>query len=163
METELFQSRNEVCELLDKLLIQTIDLIEQDVTIKINIEKLTNDGYLMLAKTRYIQGQSTVSIANLPADDSNELSALKTVTRSNDEINTLQFQLLEHEVSSETNRVNPLNWFGIIVPQSLKKAQENFQKAIELVIESANIEMKLKQNYKLFTKLKKIKESFEEE
>jgi hypothetical protein len=163
METELFESKTEVCELLDKLLIQTLELIEQDVAIKVNIEKLTNEGYLLLAKTRYIQGQNTVSLANLPSEDGDEFAALKTVTRSSDEINTVQFELQQHEVSSETSHVDPLKWFGIIVPQSLKTAKDHFQKATELVIESANIEMKLKQNYRLFGKLKKIKASFEEE
>lgn len=61
MEAELFKTRDEVCELMDKVLLQTIELIEQDVTIKLNIEKLQNQGYLDLAKTRYwyqIQGIS---------------------------------------------------------------------------------------------------------
>jgi hypothetical protein len=49
---ELFENVNEVKGLLDKLYLQTLELIEEDVSIKINIEKLTNEGTLNLAKTR---------------------------------------------------------------------------------------------------------------
>jgi hypothetical protein len=50
---ELFSDVNEVKTLLDKMLIETMELIEEDVTLKINLEKLTNEGNLNLAKTRY--------------------------------------------------------------------------------------------------------------
>lgn len=49
---ELFRDVNELKELMDKLLIQTMELVEEDVTLKINIEKLTNEGALLMAKTR---------------------------------------------------------------------------------------------------------------
>lgn len=49
---ELFSDINEVKSLLDKVLIQTLELIEEDITLKINIEKLTNEGALNIAKTR---------------------------------------------------------------------------------------------------------------
>lgn len=38
---------------MDKLILQTLELIEEDVTLKISIEKLTNEGALLMAKTRY--------------------------------------------------------------------------------------------------------------
>lgn len=50
---ELFKDENELKELMDKLIIQTLQLVEEDVVLKINIEKLTNEGALNLAKTRY--------------------------------------------------------------------------------------------------------------
>lgn len=43
---------NELKELMDKLIIQTMELVEEDITLKINIEKLTNEGALLMAKTR---------------------------------------------------------------------------------------------------------------
>jgi hypothetical protein len=49
---EMFKDVNELKELMDKLLIQTMELVEEDVTLKINIEKLTNEGALLMAKTR---------------------------------------------------------------------------------------------------------------
>lgn len=49
---ELFENINEVKRLLDKVYLQTLELVEEDVALKINIEKLTNEGMLNLAKTR---------------------------------------------------------------------------------------------------------------
>lgn len=43
---------NELKELMDKLIIQTMELVEEDITLKINLEKLTNEGALLMAKTR---------------------------------------------------------------------------------------------------------------
>ena len=35
---------------------------------------------------------------------------------------------------------NPLKWFGILVPSSLKQSQKCFQKAVERSVECANIQ-----------------------
>lgn len=52
IKMELFKDVDELKELMDKLIIQTMELVEEDVTLKINIEKLTNEGALLMAKTR---------------------------------------------------------------------------------------------------------------
>lgn len=49
---ELFENVEDVKKLLDKLIIQTLELVEEDVTLKINMEKLMNEGILMMAKMR---------------------------------------------------------------------------------------------------------------
>jgi hypothetical protein len=49
---DLFEDVDELKELMDKLILQTLELVEEDVTLKINIEKLTNEGALLMAKTR---------------------------------------------------------------------------------------------------------------
>lgn len=42
----------EIKILLDKFLLETLELIEQDIAVKMEIEKVTNEGYLNIAKTR---------------------------------------------------------------------------------------------------------------
>lgn len=49
---ELFENSIQVKSLLDKLLLQTLELTEEDISLKISIEKLTNKGILNMAKTR---------------------------------------------------------------------------------------------------------------
>lgn len=49
---ELFRDINELKELMDKIILQTLELVEEDVTLKVSIEKLTNEGALLMAKTR---------------------------------------------------------------------------------------------------------------
>lgn len=124
-----------------------------------------HDGYILIAKTRYTQGQNktTLSIASLPTENSKECKALQTVIRSHDGIGTIQHELETHPVNKETEHSDPINWFGVLVPQTLRTAKEQFQKATQLVIESANVEQKLKINYENFEKLKRIKQGFEAE
>ncbi|XP_055312560.1 coiled-coil domain-containing protein 115-like [Sitodiplosis mosellana] len=129
-------------ELQDKLLIEMLDLIEQSVLCKMNIESTTNAGQLLLAKSRYIQGPQTVSVSQLPTENSNDFNALKTVTRQEDEIND-ELQLSTHKVDKENGFIDTIRWFGVLVPRSLQLAQERFNKAIELVVECANIQTKL--------------------
>lgn len=129
-------------ELQDKLIIDMLDLIEQSVLCKMNIEATTNDGQLLLAKSRYIQGPQTVSKSQLPTENSNDFNALKTVIRTENEIGD-ELQLNVHKVDKENGFVNTIRWFGVLVPRSLQLAQERFNHAIELVLENANIQTKL--------------------
>lgn len=129
-------------ELQDKLLIEMLDLIEQSVLCKMNIESTTNAGQLLLAKSRYIQGPQTVSVAQLPTENSNNFNALKRVIRQEGEIHD-ELQLSVHKVDKANGFIDALRWFGVLVPRSLQLAQERFNKAIELVVECANIQTKL--------------------
>lgn len=72
-----------------------------------------------------------------------------------------QFALDVHEVDKETSHVDPINWFGILIPQTLRSARERYEKAIELSVESANVRQHLVRNCELIRKLKAIKSSFE--
>lgn len=133
-------------QLQDKLLIEMLDLVEQSILCKLNIETTTNAGQLLLAKSRYIQGPQTVSQNQLPTENSNDFSALKTVSRSNDDNNTMDsdaFQLNVQKIDKEMGFVDTIRWFGVLVPRSLHSAQERFNQAIEHVVESANIQIKL--------------------
>lgn len=114
--------------------------------------------------SRYAHGPRTVSISQLPAgsEDGREICALRTVKRLCDGLETPQFELESHDVDKETDHVEPIKWFGILVPQSLKTARDRYEKAIELVIESANIEQRLQKNYQLLNKLKTVKIEFED-
>jgi len=160
---ELFKDVNELKELMDKVILQTMELVEEDVTLKISIEKVTNEGALLIAKTRYAQGPNAVSASQLPADsdEAREFKALKTLSRLQNELESSEFELETHEVDKSTFHVEPLNWFGILTPQSLKTARERYEKALDLVIESANVEQRLKKNCELLEKLKRIKADFE--
>lgn len=134
-------------QLQDKLLIEMLNLVEQSILCKMNIETTTNAGQLLLAKSRYIQGPQTVSQTQLPTENSNDFSALKTVSRSaTDDTNTLDndaFQLNVQKIDKENGFIDTIRWFGVLVPRSLHLAQERFNQAVEYAVESANIQVKL--------------------
>lgn len=72
-----------------------------------------------------------------------------------------QFELETHEIDKETSHIDPINWFGILIPQTLKTARDQFDKAVELSIESANVRQHIVRNCELIKKLKSIKAAFE--
>ncbi|CAG9802128.1 unnamed protein product [Chironomus riparius] len=158
---ELFTNINQVKSLLDKVILQTLELVEEDLTLKISIEKLSNEGALNLAKTRYTQGSNSVSTTQLPSEDEEkEFKALRTVERNENDI-AVQFTLESHEIDKDNDYIDPMLWFGILTPQTLKTAREKYQKAIELSVESANVRQRIAKNTELIQKLKIVKQQFE--
>lgn len=147
-------STNHHKELQDKLLIDLLDLIEQSVKCKLNIEHSNNDGHLHFAKTRYCQGSQTVAVSKLPTDNSAEFNALRTVEISSDNDKTLQ--LKSNEIDKETGFIDPLKWFGILVPRSLQMAQQSFIKSLDYVIEAANIQLKLQKTIRNILALRNV-------
>lgn len=130
-------------QLQDKLILELFDLIEQSVRCKRNIEITTNSGQLLLAKSRYIQGAQSAATSKLPTENSNEFIALKRTNTPDNAPEELQLELVTHKVDKESGFIDPLRWFGVLVPRSLQMAQEHFDKALNYVVECANISLKL--------------------
>lgn len=130
-------------ELQDKLILELFDLIEQSVQCKRNIEITTNSGQLLLAKSRYIQGAQSAAVSKLPTENSNEFNALKRTIPPVDASEEPALALETHKVDKDNGFIDPLRWFGVLVPRSLQMAQEHFNKALNYVVESANISLKL--------------------
>lgn len=102
-----------------------------------------------------------MSTTQLPTEDEEkEFKALRTVERNESDI-AVQFTLENHEIDKDNNYIDPMLWFGILTPQTLKTARENYQKAIELSVESANVRQRIIKNTELIQKLKNVKQQFE--
>lgn len=56
-------------EVIDKQYITLLELIEKDVANRVYLEKQMNSANLLIAKTRYLKGQQTVSANQLPGED----------------------------------------------------------------------------------------------
>jgi len=62
--------------------------------------------------------------------------------------------------SSSSNTSNdPIRWFGILVPQSLKISQRRFKTSIDLVVEIANLQLEIDCLQKQFKSMIKLKQS----
>lgn len=138
------ESKNANSELIDKLTIEMFDLIEQQVAAKINMEAAIVDGQLLMAKSRYIKGSTSVSLAQLPTENSPEFTALvHTTVDKTDHMHAGNVRIERAEVDRENGRPDPINWFGILVPQCLSAARDRFQKAVELTAECGSIQLAL--------------------
>lgn len=148
----------EVCELMDKLILRQLYLMEEKLTCELNIESSINNGSIHLAKSRYIMGQSSVSTAKLPMESSPEFAA-STKCETTDDDGMKQLKLIENT----ENTVNPIRWFGVLVPQNLHKAQSIFQNAVNFVVECVNVQLQLYENMKSMEALRKYKSILESE
>lgn len=138
------------CELLDKIIVKQLHLMEEKMRCELNIESSIKNGSFNLAKSRYIMGQSSVSTSRLPTESSADFSA-STVCETIEEDGVKQLKVIENDAD---NTVNPLHWFGVLVPQNLHKAKSIFQNAINFVVECVNVQLQLHSNMKLIAMLK---------
>lgn len=98
-------------------------------------------------------GHSSVSITRLPTESSPDFAA-STLCETVEEDGVKQLQVVENTAE---NTVNPLRWFGVLVPQNLHKAQGIFQNTINFVVECANVQLQMQNNFKNIECLKKYK------
>nr|CAD7434242.1 unnamed protein product [Timema monikensis] len=158
---------------LDDAIMEVLELMDELVKCKLMLEEITKSGFWNLAKARYIMGNSSVSALQLPSEGTDaDIVALSTVYKSDDQF-TLQTisptkvkKTSTGELRKRTNNcivndevrekvpdgydvdqpelVDPVNWFGVLVPQNLRQAQSNFKSALELVVDSVNVQNRLK-------------------
>lgn len=187
----------EVCRELDDLMIHALDLMEEQIKCKLQLQETMKSSCLNLAKARYIMGHNSISSLQLPTEESAEIAAQRKVvssveTKKNFEymvfklhtINPAKMSSGEQEENSirrkagkdgseskgkedlnckksEENGIviaaDPIKWFGYLVPQNLRKAQKGFHAALELVVQSANIQSELEATHKRCDKLLKLK------
>ncbi|XP_053659838.1 uncharacterized protein LOC128708883 [Anopheles marshallii] len=151
-------SKDELCELMDKLLINSLELIEQDVQLSQDIARLTTEGQMELAHTRFTKGPMAVSAVQLPTEDYKEFRALHTVTEDDDgsDLPTIpQLSLDSHPVDVDVGRIDPSGWFGILRPPSLNNAKERFTRSLDSIVERANVRIKLNSYLNVFEMLHK--------
>lgn len=146
-------SKDEICSLMDKLTLKMLDLMEEEVKHKINIEKAMKNGDILIAKTRYNQGSQSVSVLQLPTEDSKEFNALVTVAKENEDLTAVV-----HDIDKNSGYINPLQWFGILTPQSLVYAGMNYKKATIASVDCANTHIELNNTVEALKRLKQIKD-----
>lgn len=61
------------------------------------------------------------------------------------------------EKNGKTSLQDPLKWFGVLVPQSLRQSQINFKQSVNTVVQIANIQENLLQLKKQYVELLKQK------
>ncbi|XP_001656747.2 coiled-coil domain-containing protein 115 [Aedes aegypti] len=151
------KTRDEVCQLMDKLLLHSLELMEQEVKLKTTIETVTNDGQLDLAHTRFTKGPQSVSAVQLPTEDYRDFSALNSLTEDRDELGNAQLSLDQHPVDKEAGYIDPIRWFGILIPATLQSARTKFGRALEYVVECGNVQIQLRNALLSYGTLRKLK------
>ncbi|KAK7863427.1 hypothetical protein R5R35_006506 [Gryllus longicercus] len=178
---------SEICKQLDQLALDILKLCEEQVKCRVKLEEAMKPGFVHIAKSRYIMGNRTVCSLQLPTEDSAEFDALTTVVpqESITDSEHRGFKLVETPKGQDTSGksvlrrrkekpesdasteakeenvktyVDPIKWFGVLVPQNLKMAQNCFQSVLPLVVECANVQGELQRVQMKYQKLLKEKE-----
>lgn len=141
---------DKICTLLDKLTLDALSLIEEEVQTKIQIENAMCSGETHLAKSRYILGQNNVSSIQLPTENSNEFEATAVVINSGSIAREL-------EVVKQEEQIDPVRWFGYLVPQDLYHAQSMFKQTLHWVVRAANLQTQIIETCTTIHKLNDLK------
>eukprot|EP00099_Drosophila_melanogaster_P009547 NP_001262288.1 uncharacterized protein Dmel_CG14671, isoform B [Drosophila melanogaster] len=138
-------------QLLDDLYLDMFHLVEEHTQCRINLERCNASGAILLARTRFQHGGSQcVSTAQIPTENSAEFNALCRVVDSTDGV------CIERQaVDKSKGFVEPLHWFSVLPPMSLRNAVNKFKDCIELVAESTNLQRQLGEALDSITKLRR--------
>ncbi|XP_011310083.1 coiled-coil domain-containing protein 115 [Fopius arisanus] len=148
----------DVCERLDNLLLQSLELMEEKVVTTIHLENHLRDGHLEMAKARYIQGKESVGMLQVPQDTTiTSLFNLETSYLEENDEATPRFSINLKDKEAMREIQDPLKWFGVLVPQSLKTAQKRFQESVYLSAKISDIGSDLNVIAKNVETLKEVK------
>ncbi|XP_046452294.1 coiled-coil domain-containing protein 115-like [Daphnia pulex] len=136
-DTNASAQLTQVCESLDELTLKQVDLVDEQLVLMSKLSSLLTGGFIDMAKSRYISGERTVSTTQIPGEDS-IIEAVTTVDRDN--MNKLT-------VSRNKEVNDPIKWFGVLVPTSLKQSQHAFQKVVDVAVEIVNIRREWLQSF----------------
>lgn len=152
---------DKVCTLLDKLTIDSLTTLEDVIQTKLELENSMCEGESHLAKTRYIMGRNSISTLQLPTKNGNEFEALTVVHSEGDEnaFGELSLDLEAKKLTEGEENLNPVRWFGVLVPQNLYSAQVKFKQALLWAVKAANLQTQLYGLSLKINALKGLKES----
>lgn len=138
------RTTKQVDDELDEICLQMVQLMDDYCSSIGRLEHCLRDGCVHLAKSRYVMGNHSVSDLQLPT--SGPYTARSTVARDND---TDAIRLVRDNRGDD-----PMKRFGVLVPGSLRMAQEGFCKCLESTIEAAIIKKEMEKIQGNYSSLK---------
>ncbi|KAJ8883571.1 hypothetical protein PR048_015415 [Dryococelus australis] len=149
-----------VCRQLDVLAVEMLELMQEQLRVKAQLTDVMKNGFLNLAKARYISGNTSISALQLPSED-HDLRAQTTVVREGGllQLVTPESQQMAYGEGEEFEKsTDPLQWFGVLVPRNLRQAQSNFHSALEWAVDGANVQLRLQHCHNRYLLLLKVKQ-----
>lgn len=143
----MHESINDICKAIDENLLRNLELMEEKISINIQIENILKDGHIELAKAKYIRGKENVSVLQVPEDDEKVATLFELETKlTGEETGKIvpNFDISLKQLNKDGDDIrDPMKWFGVLVPQSLRTAQKRFQESLYLVVRAANVQAEI--------------------
>ncbi|ORX59893.1 hypothetical protein BCR36DRAFT_579339 [Piromyces finnis] len=168
----------EKLDAIDNCLFELLELVENFNEIRIKSNKELSSGYFNLAKSKYSLGAG--AFTSLSYDKRMTCGAKITCDKIDDK-ELVQFKLggemyekkvkstenesniknRNNEEKTEQNKTNieevkfrnPLLWYGVLVPQSLRSSQKDFKNALTSIVELTNLSLKINEKYNEYKEL----------
>ncbi|KAK1342243.1 hypothetical protein QTO34_017003 [Cnephaeus nilssonii] len=147
---------------LDALLLQLLWDLEELEAKRAALNARVEEGWLSLSKARYAMGAKSVGplqyasrmepqVCVCTNEAQNGLQKFRVVragAQSPEEVGPREAALRRRkgltripEPEPFSASPNPLNWFGILVPHSLRQAQASFQEGLQLAVDMASLQI----------------------
>lgn len=142
----MHESIDDICKAIDENLLRNLELMQEKIDIDVQMEKILRDGYIELAKAKYIRGKESISVLQVPVDNERVVTLFELETKLTEETGKIvpNFDIsLKRLDKSEDEIQDPIKWFGVLVPQSLRIAQKRFQESLYLIVRAANIQAEI--------------------
>ncbi|CAL7934323.1 unnamed protein product [Xylocopa violacea] len=142
----MHESIDDVCKAIDENLLRNLELMEEKININVQMEQILRDGYIELAKAKYIRGKESISILQVPVDDERVVTLYELETKLTEETGKIipNFDLSLKIFDKDEDKIqDPIKWFGVLVPQSLRIAQKRFQETLYLAVRAANVQAEI--------------------
>lgn len=150
---------DKICTTLDKLCLDALTLMEEQIKLKLNVENSMCSGEASLAKSRYIMGQNSVTSLQLPSENGPQFDAAIKLHSNENELGQRSFDVELQKATDGNDIHDPMKWFGYLVPHSLHYAQNMFRQAIQWAVEAANVQVKLNETLNTIEQLKTVKKN----
>ncbi|XP_007948703.1 coiled-coil domain-containing protein 115 [Orycteropus afer afer] len=149
---------------LDMLLLQMLRDLEELEAKRAVLNARVEEGWLLLSRARYAMGAKSVGPLQYasrmephccvrtsePQDGLQKLWMVRAVAQIPEEVGPREPALRKRKGLSQTPEPelsavpqDPLNWFGILVPHSLRHAQANFQEGLQLAADMASLQIRI--------------------
>lgn len=149
---------------LDSLLLQLLGDLEELETKRAALNARVEEGWLSLSKARYAMGAKSVGplqyasrmepqvcVCTSEAQDGlQKFCLVRAGARTPEEVGPRESALRKRKGPTKTAEPepspapqDPLNWFGILVPHSLRQAQASFREGLQLAADMASLQIRI--------------------
>jgi hypothetical protein len=120
--------------------VRTLDQVQDYVIAQEALRELLRSGLFSIAQTKYSKGCIGQQQYDMEMEASARVDVLENSASQGSPSTCSTFEL--HRGEGEKD---PLAWFGVMVPPSLRDAQQSFKQALEVVVQLANHAQQIKQ------------------
>ncbi|XP_037705972.1 coiled-coil domain-containing protein 115 isoform X2 [Choloepus didactylus] len=149
---------------LDSLLLRLLEDLEELEAKRTALNARVEEGWLSLSKARYAMGAKSVGPLQYAShmepqvcvrtsesqDGLQQFRVMRAGARIPEEVGPREAALRRRKGSAKTQQPepsaaprDPLNWFGILVPHSLRQAQASFSEGLQLAADIATLQTRI--------------------